>query len=74
MPYESAKDNLLKQLCEVQLLMTLLVSIVLRTDLVDDLLGEPGYDIILVLVNAIMVPVQHALPPTPVQLATAESA
>lgn len=56
MPYESQHDNLLKQICEVQLLMTLLISIVLRTDLVDDLLGEPGYDIILVFVNVFFVP------------------
>ena len=56
MPYDSAKDNILKQLCEVQLLMTLLVSIVLRTELSDDLLGESGYDMILVGVNALMVP------------------
>ena len=56
MPYDSTKDNILKQLCEVQLLMTLLVSIVLRTELSDDFLGESGYDMILVGVNALMVP------------------
>ena len=33
MPYAARKDNILKQLCEVQLLMTLLISIILRTDL-----------------------------------------
>jgi hypothetical protein len=33
MPYETHRDNILKQLCEIQLLMTLLISIILRTDL-----------------------------------------
>eukprot|EP01046_Picozoa_sp_COSAG06_P118908 COSAG06_NODE_66123_length_255_cov_0.660256_1_plen_84_part_11 len=46
MPYESHKDNILKQLCEVQLLMTLLISIVLRTDLSNDAVGVAGYDMI----------------------------
>lgn len=56
MPYDALKDNLLKQLCEVQLLMTLLISIILRTDLEDDLISEYGYDVILVAVNSLMVP------------------
>ena len=56
MPYALHQDNILKQLCEVQLLMTLLVSIILRTDLEEDALGETGYDIILMAVNILMVP------------------
>ena len=56
MPYAAQKDNLLKQLCEVQLLMTLLISIILRTDLVDEPLSSLGYDFILLGVNVMMVP------------------
>lgn len=56
MPYAEPKDNYLKQLAEVQLLMTLLVSIILRTDLSAEDVGRGGYDIILLLVNLVMVP------------------
>eukprot|EP01048_Picozoa_sp_COSAG05_P009696 COSAG05_NODE_809_length_7187_cov_20.173109_4_plen_336_part_00 len=56
MPYEAMQDNLLKQLCELQLLMTLIISIVLRTDLEDDAIPEAGYDIILLVVNVVMMP------------------
>eukprot|EP01048_Picozoa_sp_COSAG05_P004476 COSAG05_NODE_242_length_13038_cov_60.915140_2_plen_1425_part_00 len=56
MPYAGRKDNLLKQLCEVQLLMTLLISIVLRTDLTEDVISVAGYDTILVVVNVVLVP------------------
>ena len=56
MPYAESKDNILKQLCEVQLLMTLPISIILRTDLENDAIAEQGYDIILVIVNVVMVP------------------
>eukprot|EP01048_Picozoa_sp_COSAG05_P006540 COSAG05_NODE_428_length_9890_cov_4.534470_8_plen_189_part_00 len=56
MPYDSLKDNLLKQLCEVQLLMTLIIAIILRTDLEGDVIVREGYDIILVCVNVFMVP------------------
>eukprot|EP01047_Picozoa_sp_COSAG01_P014853 COSAG01_NODE_733_length_13988_cov_1136.208150_4_plen_420_part_00 len=56
MPYAEPKDNYLKQLAEVQLLMTLLVSIILRTDLSAEDVGRGGYDIILLMVNVVMVP------------------
>eukprot|EP01048_Picozoa_sp_COSAG05_P020642 COSAG05_NODE_3559_length_1990_cov_2.333157_2_plen_301_part_00 len=56
MPYDARKDNLLKQLAEVQLLMTLLISIILRTDLEDDAIAVAGYDFILLCVNVFMVP------------------
>lgn len=56
MPYAEPKDNYLKQLAEVQLLMTLLVSIILRTDLSAEDLGRAGYDTILLGVNVVMVP------------------
>ena len=56
MPYDALQDNLLKQLAEVQLLMTLLISIILRTDLRDEALTAQGYDLILLCVNVLMVP------------------
>ena len=56
MPYDAMQDNILKQLCEGQLLMTLIISIVLRTDLEEDAITEAGYDMILVTVNIVMMP------------------
>ena len=55
-PYDSAKSNFLKQLAETQLFLTLLISIVLRGDLVGEALGADGYDGILTSVNVFMVP------------------
>jgi hypothetical protein len=56
MPYVSRTQNILKLLCEVQLLMTLIVAIVLRTDLSNDSISASGYDAILVSINLLLVP------------------
>ena len=49
-PYSNSGDNWLKCVAEAQLFLTLLISIILRTELVKDLLTPDGYGTILVVV------------------------
>jgi hypothetical protein len=51
MPYEQPGNNHLKVAAEIQTFLTLLVSIVLRSSLEDEIIQEDGYGLMLVVVN-----------------------
>ena len=56
MVFVKSKDNFLKLVAEAQLFLTLLISLVLRSDLTGNKIGVSGYDRILVIVTIFMVP------------------
>lgn len=49
------QDNFLKQIAEAQLFLTLLITVMLRTDLAHETIGTDGYDMILAVLT-FMVP------------------